>query len=273
MQTKQIARTVLAGIAAALSLSTPAVDAKAAAAGSGKHLFILSGQSNMVGLDPAVSFTPAVIKALGKDRVLVVKDAHSGQSIRSWCKSNHEFPPPTTGRVPEVRGELYDRLIKRVKTAIEGQTLQTVTFVWMQGESDLNNTAYGAYLKELLEQLQADLAFKEINLVIGRISDNGLEVKKRLEGRLNVRRIQVEFAETHPRGAWVDTDDLNDRKEGDRMFNDLHYNASGYRTLGTRFAEKAIQLIKGEGNGTERAVLSGKRSKADRIDQYHDDEQ
>lgn len=118
----------------------------------GKHLFLLSGQSNMVGLKHEASFTPVVTKAFGKDRVLVVKDAHGGQSIRSWCKNNHEFPPPTTGRVPKVRGELYDRLIQKVKTTTEGQTLQTVTFVWMQRESDLNNTAYGAYLKELLEQ-------------------------------------------------------------------------------------------------------------------------
>ena len=213
-------------------------------ADDGRHLFILSGQSNMVGMDPELSFTPAVTKAFGKDKVLVVKDAHSGQSIRSWCKSNHEFPPPTTGRVPKVRGELYDSLIKKVKAAIEGQSLETVTFVWMQGESDLNNTAYDAYLKELLGQLEADLAFKKINLVIGRISDSGLDMQKRLEGRLNIRRIQKEFAEAHPRAAWVDTDDLNDRKNGDKHVNDLHYTSDGYRLLGARFAEKAIGLIK-----------------------------
>lgn len=65
-----------------------------------------------------------------------------------------------------------------MKTAIEGQALQTVTLVWMQGESDLNNTAYDACLKGLLEQLQAALAFKEINLVIGRISDYGLDRRR-----------------------------------------------------------------------------------------------
>jgi hypothetical protein len=63
----------------------------------------------------------------------------------------------------------------------------------MQGESDLNNTAYDAYLKELLEQLQTDLAFKEINIVIGRISDSGLDNPKRLEGRLNIRKVQKTF--------------------------------------------------------------------------------
>lgn len=142
---------------------------------NGKHLFILSGQSNMVGMDLDVSFAPAVTKALGKDKVIVVKDAHGGQSIRSWAKTNHENPAPTTGRVPKVRGELYDRLMEKVKVAIKDQSLKTVTFIWMQGESDLNNTAYDAYLKELLGQLEVDLAFKKINIVIGRISDAGLD--------------------------------------------------------------------------------------------------
>jgi hypothetical protein len=244
MKMKQTVLAALAGMAAAVSLSMPAVNAEVSAAEGGKHLFILSGQSNMVGMDPDVSFNPAVTKAFGKENIIVVKNANSGQSIRSWAKSNHESPPPTRGRVPKVRGNLYDPLITKVKTAIKGETLKTVTFIWMQGESDLNNTAYDAYLKELLEQLQADLDFKKINLVIGRISDCGLDREKRLEGKKYIRRTQVEFAESHPRGAWVDTDDLNDRKEGDKVIHDLHYHAEGYRILGTRFAEKAIELIK-----------------------------
>lgn len=209
----------------------------------GMHLFILSGQSNMVGLDPAVSFTPAVAKEFGQDRVIVVKNAHGGQSIRSWAKSNHEDPPPTRGRVPKVRGELYDPLIKKVRSSVEGETLQSVTLVWMQGESDLNNTAYDAYLTELLEQLARDLAYAEINIVIGRISDSGLDNPKRLEGRLTIRRIQKEFAETYPRGAWVDTDDLNDRVVDGKKIDDLHYTKEGYRILGKRFAKKAVGLI------------------------------
>ena len=223
--------------------STPNVGAEKAKREE-KNLFILSGQSNMAGMDESLTFTPAVVKTFGKDGVIVVKNASSGQSIRSWAKTNHEDPPPTRGRVPKVRGELYDPLIKKVKTAIEGEPLKTVTFVWMQGESDLNNTAYDAYLKELLEQLQTDLAFKEINIVIGRISDSGLDNPKRLEGRLNILKVQKTFAEAHPRGAWVDTDDLNDREAEGKVIHDLHYTKEGYRELGTRFAEEAIRLIK-----------------------------
>jgi hypothetical protein len=213
-------------------------------ANDGAHLFILSGQSNMVGMNEALTFTPAVTKAFGKDQVIVVKSANSGQSIRSWAKTNHEDPPPTRGRVPKVRGELYEPLIKKVKTAIERRSLKTVTLVWMQGESDLNNTAYDDYLRGLLEQLQRDLVFKEINIVIGRISDSGLDNPKRLEGRLNIRKVQKAFAEAHPRGAWVNTDDLNDREVDGKVIHDLHYTKAGYRTLGARFAAKAIGLIK-----------------------------
>ena len=120
------------------------VGAEELADGGGKNLFILSGQSNMAGMDPAISFTPAVSKAFGKENIIVAKSAYSGASIRSWAKSNHEDPPPTRGRVPKVRGHFYDTLIEKVKTAIKGQGLETVTLVWMQGESDLNNTAYEA---------------------------------------------------------------------------------------------------------------------------------
>ncbi|MDG2221900.1 MAG: sialate O-acetylesterase [Rubripirellula sp.] len=243
MQKKALPTTVIAIVAILLITAIPVSRAIALDSPVGHHLFILSGQSNMVGMDPTVSFTPTVNKALGKDRVLVVKDAASGQSIRSWCKSNHEFPPPTTGRVPKTRGELYGRLLKRTQAAMADKTLQTVTLVWMQGESDLNNTAYDAYLSELLEQLKSDLNAESINLVIGRISDHGLDRQKRLEGRLNIRKVQQEFADADAQRAWVNTDDLNDRIDQGKTIHDLHYHAVGYQILGKRFAEKAIELI------------------------------
>ena len=59
--------------AAMLSLLQPAESAE-----DGKHLFILSGQSNMQGHRPDEAFTPAVKAALGKDNVIVVQDAMGG---------------------------------------------------------------------------------------------------------------------------------------------------------------------------------------------------
>ena len=61
-----------------------------------------------------------------------------------------------------------------------------------------------------------------------------------------VRKAQVAVAEASPRGEWVNTDDLNDKKnkKTQKVHHDLHYTKDGYKILGKRFAEKAIALIK-----------------------------
>lgn len=206
-----------------------------AEAGGKLHLFILSGQSNMAGLDPNVSFTPAVKAAFSNDTVLVVKDAASGQPIMRWYKN---WKAPGGAEVAGARGDLYDRMMTKVNAALEGRKPATVSFVWMQGERDAKmgwQAVYADSLRGLLAQLQADLKHQDINMVIGRISDNG-------NGRPGwdaVRKIEVEVAESLPRGRWVDTDDLNGPN------NDLHYDSQGYAELGKRFAEKAIALING----------------------------
>lgn len=219
----------------------------------GKHLFILSGQSNMAGLNPKVSFTPTVEKALGAENVIVVKDAQSGQPIRRWYKQWKS----AAGEKPKTTGDLYDRLMKKVKDAIKGQPLKTVTFVWMQGERDArekHGEVYAESMKGLIAQLATDLDRKEINFVIGRISDFDMANKRYPHWTL-VREAQVKVAEEDPRGAWVDTDDLNNKpkKGGEETTDDLHYTSDGYKTLGQRFAKKAIDLVQASAGAGEDA--------------------
>lgn len=214
------------------------------AADKEKHLFILSGQSNMARLDPSISFTPAVEKAFGKENVIVVKDAQSGQPIHRWYKKWK----PAQGDAPATTGDLYDRLMKKVNAALKADTFATVTFIWMQGERDAKDKqgdVYAASLKGLIAQLSDDLKRNDINFVIGRLSDSGLVGKSNSQWTL-VRKAQVEVAEASPRGAWVDTDDLNDgiNEQGKLIQNNLHYSVEGYKKLGERFAQKSIELIK-----------------------------
>ena len=43
----------------------------------------------------------------------------------------------------------------------------------------------------------------------------------------------------------IDSDDLNDKKGRDgKVKHDLHYTKDGYKVLGQRFADKAIELVK-----------------------------
>ena len=220
----------------ALLLTCPAL------ADDGKHLFILSGQSNMAGLNPDLSFTPTVQEALGEANVIVVKSAQGGQPIRRWYKQWK----PAEGDEPKATGDLYDKLMEKVAEATKDQKIATVTFVWMQGERDAkekHGEVYAASMRGLIDQLATDLKRKEINFVIGRLSDFDMD-NKRYPHWTMVRDAQVKVAEDDERGAWVDTDDLNDKGTPDNIKHDLHYTKDGYVELGKRFAEAALKLLK-----------------------------
>jgi hypothetical protein len=200
------------------------------------HLFILSGQSNMAGLDPKVSFEPAVRKAFSGDEVIIVKYALGGRPIHRWYKKWD----PAQGEKPKATGDIYDRLMTNIKAAMAEKTPNTITFVWMQGERDAREK-YGEFysdrLKGLIGQLREDMGRQDVNFVIGRLSDFAINNKKYPFWML-VRNAQVEIAESDPHGTWVDTDDLNGSDD------ELHYTKDGYAELGKRFAEKTIELIK-----------------------------
>ncbi|MEO1856482.1 MAG: sialate O-acetylesterase [Rubritalea sp.] len=210
------------------------------AAEKGKHLFILSGQSNMKRMDPDLSFSPTVVEEFGEDNVIVVKFAEGGKPIRRWYKKWK----PAEGGEPQATGDLYDRLMAMVNKAIQGNEVETVTFVWMQGERDAkdkHDQVYAESLNGLIHQLEEDLGRGDINFVIGRLSDCVMTSSHWVA----IREAQVKIAEGSKRGAWVDTDDLNDglNKKGKKVKNDLHYTVEGYKILGERFAGKSIELI------------------------------
>ena len=212
----------------------------------GKQLFILSGQSNMAGLNPKESFTPTVEEAFGKENVLIVFDAKGGQPIRRWFKDW----APEGGEMPEGNGDLYKVLMKKVNAATKDEKIASVTFLWMQGERDAREShgeVYEASLNGLIAQVAEDLKVDRVNVVIGRLSDYGIGNEKAGEWEM-VRKAQVKVAEDAEYGAWVDTDDLNDglTRGGKKISNDIHYSAEGYVTFGKRLADAAIGLIEEE---------------------------
>lgn len=236
----------LAGTVIAICICWPSALVQSAGQQDSEHLFILSGQSNMAGLDHSDSFAPIVANEFGEENVIIVKDAQGGQPIHRWFK---DWAMEGTDE-PERRGILYDRLMDKVNLAIEGKQLESVTFIWMQGERDAREQfgkVYGESLQGLVEQLSDDLGRDDINCVVGRLSDFDMDNSSYPHWML-VREAQVEFADRHPRAAWVNTDDLNDgvNGKGKSITNDLHYSVQGYQNLGKRFALKAIELINGE---------------------------
>ena len=210
---------------------------------SGKHLFILSGQSNMARFKPGLWFTPGISQALGADNVIVSFHAQGGQPISKWYK---EWKSGKGETDPDA-GKIYDAMMEATKAKMEGEKIRTVTFVWMQGEADSkakNSDVYLASLNGLKKQLEQDLKRTDLYFIIGRLSDSGLyrrRDKKRIENPHweGIRKAQQAFADASQRAVWIDTDDLNGEK------NALHLiKPEGYETLGKRYVEAAVELVK-----------------------------
>ena len=229
-----------------LVLGTSSVMAEPTSAKSGKHLFILSGQSNMRSPLPE-SFEGVVSKVFGKDNVTVATFSVPSQSIKQWYK---KWTPPEgvvyQPKEGDTNGALYDKVLESVRKKAGDQKFETVTFVWMQGEAD-GQAGWGAVYEKsflgIIDQLKADLKRDDIRFVLGRIND--CQQSKQPNGRTVVREAQEKLGTQNANGAWVNTDDLNaginpwSVYEGDGE----HFPNPGYRTLGQRFARAACKLI------------------------------
>ncbi len=226
----------------------------AVAADKPVHLFILSGQSNMQGMDPKTGFMPEAKKLFGDEEVVYIKVAKGGQPICRWLEEwvaiakekgldeKHIKRIHKDGKV-----EFYQPILDQYKEMLKKHPkFASVTFCWMQGERDASGGADAAYkeaLKLLITNLRRDLKRPDMNFVIGRISDAAPEKPSWVA----VRKAQREIVDEDTSGAWVDVDDLNDREVDGKMVNAVHYNRpEGYIILGQRFARQGYALIKGE---------------------------
>ena len=218
------------------------------------HLFVLSGQSNMQGMDPKTGFMPEAKKLFKDEKVVYIKVAKGGQPICRWLEEWQEIAKKNgldNDHIKRIHKggevEFYQPILDQYKGMLKKHPkFESVTFCWMQGERDASGGADAAYkdaLKLLISKLRRDLERPDMNIVIGRLSDAG----EKKESWAAMRKIQMEIVDEDHSGAWVDVDDLNDREKDGKVSNAVHYNRpEGYIILGQRFARQGYALIKGE---------------------------
>jgi CubicO group peptidase (beta-lactamase class C family) len=229
----------------------------------GKILFILSGQSNMQGMNEKLTFVPRVEEEYGKDNVLVVKEAIGGRPIRMWVHDWAPAPgwevdpdiPNTKPPTKEENGILYDSMMQKIADATKGKKPKAIAFCWMQGERDArerHSAVYEKSLRTLFQQLENDFPDIPMVFAIGRLSDFGKGNKEAFYPEWDeVRRAQENIAESMPNCTLINTDDLNTgdspphwkTKQVSQRVDDLHMSAEGYRIMGERFANESIKLL------------------------------
>jgi hypothetical protein len=230
-----------------------AIASLAVAAEKPAHLFILSGQSNMVGMNPKAGFEQEAARCFPNADVAYIKVAQGGQPIRYWVVEwddiarKHGLDPVAARAKDKNKGTLYYQPIldQFAKLLEKHPNPASVTFCWMQGERDAKEKLHAAYsdaLKQLIANLRRDLKQPKMNFVIGRLSD----CQKNSAPWDAVRQAQVALAKADPRGAWVDCDDLNDKEKKGVKTDDLHYTKEGYELLGRRYVRQAKALIEAQ---------------------------
>ena len=242
-------------------------------------MILLAGQSNMVGMcdiskmavnlrripenvsiveyktrirfaepwfGPEITFAHEISNAFPDEQILIIKFAIGSSSLLAWAPDWSTKDAGLTNN--ENDGPLYMKLLKFIDAVTVNMDPQFIALMWMQGERDAR-LEYGEVYEEsllgLYDQLCEDLDRSDINFVIGRLSDFDMS-NERYPHWTMVRDIQIKVADSNPRFAWIDTDDLNDgiNRRGREIKDDLHMSGEGYVIMGKRFAEKSIELIK-----------------------------
>lgn len=237
------------------------------------HLYLLIGQSNMAGRGIAEAqdtIPDARVLRLNKEgKWEIAKDpvhfdkpvAGVGPGLTFGKTMASHDPSVIIGLIPCAVGGSgidvwktgeyykatktfpYDDAIRRAKEAMRSGILKGI--IWHQGESDSSpekSAAYAAKLKNLIENLRADLDIPGLPFVAGqlpdyqiyktdssgakRINTSALAVNKAIES-IKVKN----YAFIRAKG----TADIGDH---------THFNAVSARLMGQRFAEAMIKLTK-----------------------------
>lgn len=194
---------------------------------------------------PELSFGAEMQRLYPDEHIAIIKYSCGGSSISletggaTWDIDDRRVKDGHVGI------NQYDHALKSIDNALsvgdidgdgEADTLIPCGIVWMQGESDgMHEGAaedYGDDLARLMELLRASLRVDELPVVIGRISDSGVQggndpVWK--FGKL-IRDAQSKVCEMDPAATLVTSTDSYGYSDP------YHYDTAGFWDLGLQFA-------------------------------------
>ena len=230
-------------------------------------VFVLSGQSNMVGqgasadltveqlfapdsvrhfdglepltpgtnarFGPELSLGQSVAAAMPYRAIRIVKYARGGTSLLAWAPQ-WDSTRATISRNAEA-GPLYADLIGIVDSLTSNEDVEIGAVFWMQGERDARFQAAGvdyfANLSHLIESLRKDLGIPDLPFILGLVNPPAETYPAREIVRIAQRKAATEI----PNVSVVDTDDLT------KWDDNLHYDTAGILELGRRFAAAFLE--------------------------------
>ena len=223
------------------------------------HIYLLMGQSNMVGRDTrqlgSQVDNPRVLALDGEGRWVMAREPMHvggtglGPGIPFALEMLKADPKTTIGLVPCAVGgtplrrwvkgaDLYEAAVSRARTAARGGVLKGV--LWHQGESDTdkqrNAETYETRLAQMFRDLRQDLGLADLPIVVGQLGDF-LTAEK--YPYVETVRGAIGHIPSVVAGVGV-ADSTGLSHKGDS----LHFSADAEKELGARFARSMLELQK-----------------------------
>lgn len=227
------------------------------------HVYLLMGQSNMVGRDTrklaAHVDHPRVLALDGEGRwVLAREPMHVGgtgvgpgipfalEMLKDDSKITVGLVPCAVGGTPLRRwvkgADLYEKAVSRAKTAARDGVIKGV--LWHQGESDAskkeNAETYETRLTQMFKDLRQDLGLPELPIVVGQLGDFLTPEKYPYVETVRGAIVHVP--------AVVDGVGYADSKGLGHKGDNLHFSAEAEKEMGARFAGAMRELQERRGS-------------------------
>jgi hypothetical protein len=216
------------------------------------HIYVLMGQSNMVGRDTtgleSQTTDPRVGYFDGRNWIIAIEPMKGGSGFGPgtfFAKAMLPmYPDGKIGLVPCAVGgtplsrwvkgaDLYENAVKKAKLAAQSGTIEGM--LWHQGESDANKpedaTTYEARLKQMFLDFRADIGIPDLPIVVGELGDFVKEPQVEV-----VKAAQKDMPNALPHVGFANSDGLTHR--GDH----LHFNAASQAEFGQRYAAEMQKL-------------------------------
>ena len=198
-----------------------------------------------------LSFVKRLQELYPDEKIAIIKYSRGGSSIDSLAAGR--YGSWEADYIGTTGINQYDNFLITINKALstndidgDGKEDRLIPsgIIWMQGESDANNTEeiasrYYSNLKRLMDLIRAGFHTDDLPVVLGKISDSWNDKDGRVWdfGEL-VQYAQEKYAKTDDNAAII-------RSTRYYKYSDpWHYDSKGYIDLGEKFADAVYQLIK-----------------------------
>lgn len=187
-------------------------------------------------IGPELSFGPELAQYFPDEKIALLKYSYGGTDLVTHWR------PPSSG---ETTGFFYEGFIKSVYDGLAslpvGLEPEIAGMIWMQGESDANQTKevadeYEFNLTNLIHDIRSEFNVPEMPFVIGQIS----EALAWDAFGSTIRKTQSDLGKKLLNTSTIITTDLG-------FTDQWHYNGIGEIMLGERFASSVYNIIMAKG--------------------------